>query len=81
VRRGPEAVVLAERACRLTHHQTRAMLATLSAAYAEVGRFPDAVATGEKLRQMAIEANDPRMEEVSSQLLALYRAGKPYHGQ
>ena len=81
VRRGPEAVTLAERACRLTHYQTLPMLATLSAAYAETGHFPDAVATGEKLQQLAVAANDRRMADVSSQLLALYRAGKPYHGQ
>ena len=46
-RNGTEAVRLAERACDLTHYQTPAFLGTLAAAYAEAGRFDDAVKTEE----------------------------------
>ena len=81
LRRGPEAVMLAERACRLTHDQSCSMLMTLSAAYAETGRFGDAVATGEKVQQLALQANNQRLAAVNSQLLMFYRSGKPYHGQ
>jgi Flp pilus assembly protein TadD len=49
-RNGPRAVELAERAVSLTGRQDTMSLDTLSAAYAEVGRFDDAVATaGEAL--------------------------------
>lgn len=50
VRNGPRAVEVAERAVSLTGRQDTMSLDTLSAAYAEVGRFDDAVATaGEAL--------------------------------
>jgi hypothetical protein len=79
IRNGLEAVSLAERACRLTEYKVTAMLGTLAAAYAEAGRFADAIATSEKLDRMALEANDPRLAAFNRQLLALYRAGKPFH--
>jgi hypothetical protein len=52
---------------------------TLAAAYAEAGRFPEAVATAEKAEQLAITAGSRKLAEKSRQLLELYRAGKPYH--
>jgi tetratricopeptide (TPR) repeat protein len=79
LRNGAEAVRLAERACRLTEYQAAPMLGTLAAAYAEAGRFTDAVATAEKLDRMATEAKDTRLLALNRQLLALYRAGKPFH--
>ena len=45
IRDGREAVVLAERACELTAHRDPNILDTLAAAYAEAGRFPEAVET------------------------------------
>jgi len=48
----------AERACRLTENQRAFMVGTLAAAYAEVGRFPEAVATAEKAKALAEEEND-----------------------
>jgi Tfp pilus assembly protein PilF len=45
VRNGPRAVEVAERAVSLTARQDTMSLDTLSAAYAEAGRFDDAVAT------------------------------------
>ena len=44
VRNGVEAVALAERACRSTGNTNTSLLATLAAAYAEAGRYPEAVA-------------------------------------
>jgi tetratricopeptide (TPR) repeat protein len=44
-RDGTEAVKMAEQACDLTDRTNVAMLKTLSAAYAETGRFSDAIAT------------------------------------
>ena len=48
VRNGPEAVLLAERACKLTDYKKPLLVGTLAAAYAEAGRFPEAVATARK---------------------------------
>ena len=49
IRNGKEAVVLARRAVRLSASQSPNFLATLAAAYAEVGRFCEAVTTCEGL--------------------------------
>ncbi len=79
IRNGPEAVTLAERACRLTHDEIPFYVGTLAAAYAEAGRFSEAVATAEKARDLARKAGLEKVAERNEQLLELYRAGRPYH--
>jgi len=49
LRGGAEAVRLAEHACELSHGNQPLFLGTLAAAYAEAGRYPEAVATAENL--------------------------------
>jgi tetratricopeptide (TPR) repeat protein len=81
VRDGAEAVRCAERACRLTQfHQPRS-LSTLAAAYAEAGRFPEAVSTAETAVRMQNAAGDTGSARINQQLLQFYRAGKPWHEQ
>jgi Flp pilus assembly protein TadD len=53
LRNGSEAVQLAQHACELTQNQQPLFLGTLAAAYAEVGRFDDAIRTAEKARDLA----------------------------
>jgi Flp pilus assembly protein TadD len=77
-RNGTEAVRLAERACELTHNGKPLYLVTLAAAYAEAGRFPEAVAAAEKAEQLATTAGLTSMAAKNRQLLELYRAGKPF---
>ncbi len=48
IRNGAEAVELAERALKLSVGNEPAVLDTLAAAYAEAGRFPEAIATANK---------------------------------
>jgi Flp pilus assembly protein TadD len=79
IRNGKEAVELAERACRLTNNEQPFYLGTLAAAYAEAGRFNDAIATAEKARDLARKAGLEKVAERNEQLLELYRAGQPYH--
>jgi protein O-mannosyl-transferase len=79
VRNGPEAMTLAERACQLTNSKEAVMVGTLAAAYAEAGRFAEAVTTAEKATLLAEQANQPELAARNRQLLELYRAGKPYH--
>jgi tetratricopeptide (TPR) repeat protein len=78
LRNGAEAVHLAEHACELTHYGEPLFLGTLAAAYAESGRFPEAVATAEKAGQLATDAGLAALVAKNRQLLELYRAGKPY---
>ncbi len=77
VRNGAEAVRLAERACELTARQQPVLLGTLAAAYAEAGRYNDAIATAEKARDLAATIGQKDVAEKNTQLLDLYRAGKP----
>jgi protein O-mannosyl-transferase len=79
VRDGPEAVRLAERACKVTGFAQAQMLGVLAAAYAEAGRFADAVATSQRAIDLATAAGDARFAAMNRRLLELYRAGRPYH--
>jgi hypothetical protein len=60
VRDGAEAVRLAERASALTDRKVPVCLGTLAAAYAEAGRFPEAVATAKRL--ILCDGNDKSLE-------------------
>jgi Flp pilus assembly protein TadD len=79
LRDGAEAVRLSERACDLSHYGEPLFIGTLAAAYAEAGRFPEAVAAAEKAEQIATTAGLTAVAAKNRQLLELYRAGKPYH--
>ncbi len=78
-RDGTQAVQLAERACELTHYGEPLFLGTLAAAYAEAGRFPEAVTTAEKAEQLATSAGLTAVAAKNRQRLEFYRAAKPYH--
>jgi tetratricopeptide (TPR) repeat protein len=78
-RNGGEAVRLAERACQLTEYKQPMLVGTLAAAYAEAGRFEDAVATAEKACALATRNGEQALLAKNRQLLELYRAGRPYH--
>jgi len=79
LRNGAEAVRLAERACELTQDGEASFLGTLAAAYAEAGRFPEAVTTAEKAERLATDAGSKILAGENRQRLELYRTGKPYH--
>lgn len=79
VRNGGEAVQHAEQACRLTGFKHTGMSGTLAAAYAEAGRFPDAIRACERTVALATAAGDVQFAAINKKLLVLYRAGKSYH--
>lgn len=79
LRNGTEAVTLAERACDLTRRQQPQFVGTLAAAYAEAGRFDDAVRTAEAAVQLAGAAGLVEIVARNQALLQFYRAGKAYH--
>jgi tetratricopeptide (TPR) repeat protein len=73
LRNGPAAVQFAERACRAAKQPDPTMLDTLAAAYAEAGRFDDAVAAAQRAIDLAQAlgrtdlANEIRGRQVSYQ--------------
>ena len=69
LRNGPEAVTLAERACQLTEFRQPMFIGTLAAAYAEAGRFEDAVKAAEQARDLAVAAGQNELAERNRQLL------------
>jgi hypothetical protein len=79
LRDGSEAVRLGERVCQLTQYQEPVPLYTLAAAYAEAGRFAEAVATGQKARAIAIASGQKDMAEANDRLLELYQEHKAFH--
>jgi tetratricopeptide (TPR) repeat protein len=79
VRNGAEAVQLAERACAVSGHREARFLGTLDAAYAEAGRFPEAMTVAEETQRAALAAGDRAVADAAAARLELYRAGRPYH--
>ena len=78
LRDGAEAVRAAERACRLAKWKGTTVLNTLAAAYAEAGRFKDAVSTARTAIAQAESANRIDIAAEIRLRLELYLAGKPY---
>jgi Flp pilus assembly protein TadD len=81
LRNGAEAVALAERACTLTDRRDSGCLDALAAAYAEVGRFPEAVATAREAVALARQQQNHRLAGVIDGHLKLYEAGQPRREQ
>jgi tetratricopeptide (TPR) repeat protein len=79
IRDGVQAVKYAERACELTHHGVPLLVGTLAAAYAEAGRFDDAIAAAQKACALAAAAGDQGLLKRNQDLLALYLKHQPYH--
>jgi tetratricopeptide (TPR) repeat protein len=77
-RNGPLAIKLAEGACRMTHYQTTMAVGTLAAAYAEAGRFDEAIDTAQIACAMAEKSGDRALLKKNSELLALYLKHQPY---
>jgi tetratricopeptide (TPR) repeat protein len=77
-RDGTEAVRLAEHACDLTERKIPALLDTLSAAYAEAGDFPRAIAAAEEALNRARSSGDNDAVKLSENILASLRENAPY---
>jgi Tfp pilus assembly protein PilF len=78
LRDGAEATRCAEKACELTKCGQPMFVGTLAAAYAEAGRFSDAVATAQKASTLADGAGNPQFAEMNRRLMRLYESGRPF---
>ena len=78
-RDGRAAVQFAEQACVLTGQREAGVVGTLAAAYAEAGRFPEAVATARRARALAEAAGDGKLADRNRELLQFYESGRPFH--
>ena len=72
-----EAIVLGERAARLTKYQNASILETLAGVYAGAGRFEQAVTTAETALELASAAQAEKLMIRLRKQLQLYKQGKP----
>ena len=77
-RNGTEAVRLAERALKLSGDRDPGLLDTLAAAYAEAGRFPEAISTLQEAIWLAKAAGAEGLTPSLEERLRGYEAGRPY---
>jgi protein O-mannosyl-transferase len=80
-RNGNEAATLAERAVRLTGGHNPAYLDTLAAAYAEAGRFAEAIDTARKAVEVAEQLHAQQLTDGINARIKLYEAHKPYRDE
>ncbi len=78
VRNGTRAVELAETAVRQSGGTDPIYIGTLAAAYAEAGRFAEAVATVQRAQQLAAAQSNQQLAEALRSQIALYEAGTPF---
>ena len=79
LRNGDQAVKLAQQANALTGGENPEILRTLAAAFAEAGRFPEAVETVQRALPLANAQSNARLAGQLQSEMKLYQAGRPYH--
>jgi len=77
-RNGKLAVQLAEDACVQTHYQEPVMVGTLAAAYAEAGRFDEAVGASRMACDEASRAGDQMALQKNQEMLQHFLKQEPY---
>ncbi len=80
-RDGAKAVTLAESACEQTQYRLPILVGTLAAAYAEAGRFDEAVAMARKACDLATQTGETNLVSRNQELMKLYQTHQAYHGQ
>ena len=77
-RDGTEAVRLAEKACQLTKRQQPAPIDALAAAYAESGRWDEAIEMANRAAAAARDLGLPAIAELIESRRQLYTRHQPY---
>jgi protein O-mannosyl-transferase len=78
VRDGASAVELAERAVQLARSEDPELLDTLAVAYAEAGRFSQAVQTARRALDLAAHQKKPALTESIKDKMLLYESRTPF---
>ena len=78
LRDGARAVESAQRALLLSGKTNAMIFRTLAAAYAETGRFADAIAAANKGLELAIRQKDAGLRDELERNIKVYQAGAPY---
>jgi tetratricopeptide (TPR) repeat protein len=77
VRNGGKAVALAGQANQFSKGKDPLILRTLAAAYAETGRFPEAVLTASQALALAVAQSNPGLTNALQTEIGLYQANSP----
>jgi len=77
-RNGQEAVKLATKLCSITQNIQPLALDALAAAYAETGRFNEAVVTAQKALNLALKEGPANLASGLKERLEIYQRGRPY---
>jgi tetratricopeptide (TPR) repeat protein len=80
LRNGAKAVELARQANALTGGENPIILHTLAAAFAEAGRYSEAVETAQHALRLAESQSKTGLAAQLHSEMKLYQAGSPYHG-
>jgi tetratricopeptide (TPR) repeat protein len=80
IRNGAEAVELAERAVRLSGGRDPAVLDSLAAAYAELGRFSEAAQTCRRALALASAQSNLPLTEALKRRVMLYESNRRFRG-
>jgi protein O-mannosyl-transferase len=78
LRNAGQAVGMAEQACELSGRKDPAKLKTLAAAYAEAGRFQEAVATVQAALDLAMSAKRDSLAQECRSMAGEFQAAKPW---
>jgi Flp pilus assembly protein TadD len=78
VRNGAQAVGLAQQAEQLSGGKDPAIITILAAAYAEAGRFPDALTTAQKALALATTQTNTAVVNALRVQIKCYQAGSPF---
>ena len=78
IRDGVKAVELGERADFFTGHKSFMTTATLAAAYAEAGRFPEAIKTANRALELALKEGDTTAANSIRTQMEAYRSNQAW---
>jgi tetratricopeptide (TPR) repeat protein len=77
IRDGARAVELGEKALRISGGKIAMIYKVLAAAYAENGRFADAIQTAQRGAELATNQGNPALAAELESSIALYQSGRP----
>ena len=81
IRNGTKAVELAEQASQLTRGRDAGILRTLAAAYAETGRYSEAVSTAREAMALATGKSDAALASKLEKEIGTYQSNAPCRSQ